>query len=322
MKTLRYFLKLQLALLLLGLSIPMGICQIYSPKEIKTIFIETSQLSSKDNGLLWGHSLDVPILLLDKENRTIYANKNSSALNLTEENGFFKGLLPQIISVKKGPVKIGKRIWALIPLPLPKDKIERQCIILHEAFHCLQPKLDLNPIPYKNQHMKEMEARVWLKLEWKALDLALNAEGRNRIQAITDAICFRKYRRAIFSDCKACENRFEIHEGMAEYTANKICRTKESFKKYLHTKLECLWKSSSFVNCFAYYSGPVYAYLLDESGINWRTHLSAKDDIALIAQSAYHITLPFDIFMEAEERSVLYGGAQILGEELDRKIEL
>ncbi|MGQ1909368.1 hypothetical protein ACT3CE_06230 [Marinifilum sp. RC60d5] len=322
MKTLRYFLKLQLALLLFSLGIQWGACQIYSPNEIRTIFKETSQVSSKDNGLLWGHSLEVPILLVDEKNKTIYANRNSSALNLTKENGFFKGLLPETISIKKGPVKIDKQNWALIPLPLPKNKIERQCIILHEAFHCLQPKLDLNPVPYKNQHMKEMEARVWLKLEWKALDLALNSAGKNRKQAITDAICFRKYRRAIFSNCKRCENRFEIHEGMAEYTANKICRHKESFKKYLHSKLECLWKSPSFVNCFAYYSGPVYAYLLDESGVNWRNHLSAKDDIASIVQSAYNITIPFDLFMEAEERSVLYSGAQILGEELDRKIEL
>ncbi len=80
--------------------------------------------------------------------------------------------------------------------------------------------------------------------------------------------------------------------------------------------------SDSFVNCFAYYTGPVYAYLLDQTEMNWRTQLGAKDDIASLTMTAYNISLPFDIYMEAEERSPLYSGAQIMGEELDRVVSL
>ncbi|NOU60625.1 hypothetical protein [Marinifilum caeruleilacunae] len=296
--------------------------QIESPRDIKSIFDETKELCSKDNGLLWGHSLDVPILFIDEENGVIYSNKNSSKLELTEENNMYVGALPDFIEVKKGPQKIDKRNWAVIPLPLPENKIEQQCLILHEAFHCLQPQIDLKPLPYNNNHMEEMEARLWLKLEWKALEFALQSEGEDRKQAIIDAICFRKYRRALFSDCDGCENRFEIHEGMAEYTANKICRTPNEFKSYLQTKLTALWESKSYVDCFAYYTGPVYAYLLDETEANWRNQLGSKDDISILVQTAYNIALPFDVYMEAEERSVLYSGAKIMGEELDREIAL
>lgn len=291
-------------------------------KEIEKIFTETKTLCSSENGMLWGRTLDVPILLFDKENGKIYTNTNSSKLELSSYNNIYTGTAPNFIDLIKGPAKIDNRIWAVIPLPLPTNKIERQCIILHEAFHCVQPEMNLNPKPYSNKHMNEMEARFWMKLEWKALELALQNEGENMKQAITDAICFRKYRRALFSECDDCENRFEIHEGMAEYTAQKICRTNEEFKVYLLNKLERIWKSDSFENCFAYYTGPVYAYLLDQSEMDWRTHLGAKDDIASIAMIAYDISLPFDLYMEAEERSPLYSGAQIMGEELDRVVSL
>lgn len=321
MKTTK-FLSIGVILVFISICNIFAANQIYTPKEIESILAETQELCSNENGLLWGHSLDVPILFIDAENNTIYANKNSSKLNLKKESNIFVGSLPQSIEIKKGPQQIDKRNWAVILLPLPKNKIEQQCLILHESFHCLQPQLDLKPMPYNNIHMNEMEARVWLKLEWKALESALMCEGENRKQAITDAICFRKYRRAIYSDCDGCENRFEIHEGMAEYTANKICRSNENFKDYLQTKLESLWDNKSYVDCFAYFTGPVYAYLLDETELNWRNQLGAKDDISILVQSAYNISLPADIYMEAEERAVLYCGASILGEELDREFVL
>lgn len=109
---------------------------------------------------------------------------------------------------------------------------------------------------------------------------------------------------------------------MAKHTAQKICIKDKDLKEYLQDQLQSVWKSPSFVNCFAYFSGPVYAYLLDNTEINWRFHLGARDDIAAIVQSAYDISLPSDIYMEAEEKSVLYNGTLIMGEELDREIAL
>ncbi|PKQ64359.1 hypothetical protein BZG02_05950 [Labilibaculum filiforme] len=302
------------------ISCSLSMASPYELPEIEAIFMETKALCSEDNGMLWGRTLDVPILLVDKENGIIYSNRPSEKLGLTSYREIYTGILPDFIAVVKGPVKIENQIWAVIPLPLPSDKTERQCILLHEAFHCLQPEMDLKPEPYSNQHLDEMEARFWLKLEWKALELALKNEGENKRQAITDAICFRFYRRALYSKCTGCENRFEIHEGLAEYTAQKICRTDSDLKLYLQDKLHEIWQSTSFVNCFAYFSGPVYAYLLDGTETNWRLNLGASDDIAILVQSAYDIALPFDIYMEAEERSVLYNGAQIMGEELDREM--
>jgi len=288
-------------------------------KELEKIFAETNELCNADNGSLWGYSLNVPIILMDREKNLIYTNQNSSKLQLHKTDNIYIGEIPDSIQALKGILKLDHQNWVLIPLPLPKDKIQRQRIILHEAFHCIQQKLHLNPQSYNNQHMDEMEARYWLKLEWQALRKAILTNGKHRKQAIVDAISFRKYRRALYTNCETCENRFEIHEGMAEYTAMKICCTDDEFISTLQKRLHEYWNTPSLVNCFAYYSAPAYAYLLDQTSMEWREHLSSKDNIALLTQYAYNISLPSDLFLEAEERAVLYKGAQIMGEELSRE---
>lgn len=286
------------------------------------IFKETKALCIKDNGMLWGRTLIVPLIFVDPLTGFIVANEDDTMGLLTPKGNVFIGTLPSCCAQRKGVIKYGGKTWAIIPWPLSSDYQERQQLIIHESFHCLQPKLDLTPQPYNNQHMDSLEARIWLKLEWQALLRALNVKGELRREAITDALCFRAYRRAIFSLCDGCENRFEIHEGMADYTSMKICLNEKQILSLLPQKMKHMWNSKSFVNCFAYCSGPIYGHLLDASGIDWRTHLGCRDDLATIVQKAYNITLPKDLFLSAEERSVLYESAQILGEELDRQIEL
>ncbi|RUT80079.1 hypothetical protein [Ancylomarina longa] len=288
-------------------------------EEIEKVFAETRELCNSDNGFLWGYSLEVPILFIDRQKNLIYTNQNSPKLQLYKTGNIYIGEIPDSIPSVKGIFHLDDQNWALIPLPLPKDKIKRQCIIIHEAFHYIQGKLHLNPQPYNNQHMDEMEARFWLKLEWQALQKALVATEEAKKQAIVDALCFRKYRRALFSNCEVCENRFEIYDGLAEYTAMKLCCNKDEFISTLQRRLDKYWNTPSFVNCFAYFSAPAYAYLLDQTNLKWRANLSDKDDIALLTQFAYNIFLPTDLFLEAEERSVIYKGAQIMGEELNRE---
>ncbi|MFA8433487.1 MAG: hypothetical protein ACEPOZ_03125 [Marinifilaceae bacterium] len=286
------------------------------------IFKETKALCLKDNGLLWGRSLNVPLIFVDPNTRMIVSNSADKSGILSLQKDVFVGYMPEQIQITKGTIQLGGKRYAILPWPLPSNTEERQLQIIHEAFHCLQPELNLQPQPYHNGHMDQMEARLWLKLEWEALEKAVRSKAQERKQAITDAVLFRIYRRALYKASEEYENRFEIHEGMAEYTAQKICSTKTDLKVYLTKSLKILWKAESFVNNFAYCSGPLYGFLLDASGIEWRNQLSAKDDLARITQKAYNITLPKDIYLEAEERSVRYRGALIMGEELDREAEL
>lgn len=70
--------------------------------------------------------------------------------------------------------------------------------------------------------MDEMEARVWLKLEWEALHKALNSkEQAVKKSAIEDALAFRKVRQTQYNSAQN-ERRFETHEGLAEYNGQKL----------------------------------------------------------------------------------------------------
>lgn len=286
------------------------------------IFKETKALCLKDNGILWGRSLNVPLIFVDPNTRMIVSNIADKKGILSSQEDVFVGYLPDQNHITKGTIQLGGKRYAILPWPLPSNTIERQLLIIHEAFHCLQPELNLQPQPYHNNHMDEMEARLWLKLEWEALEKAVRSKDTERKQAVTDAILFRIYRRALFTASEEYENRFEIHEGMAEYTAQKICSSNGDLKVCLTRSLKTLWNSDSFANNFAYCSGPLYGYLLDSTEMEWRNHLGARDDLAKITQKAYNITLPKDIYLEAEERSVQYRGALIMGEELDRETKL
>ena len=46
--------------------------------------------------------------------------------------------------------------------------------------------------------MDEKEARLWIKLEWKALRKAINSTGEERQLAIRDALIFRGSNRELY----------------------------------------------------------------------------------------------------------------------------
>ena len=79
--------------------------------------------------------------------------------------------------------------------------------------------------------MDEKEARLWIKLEWKALRKAINSEGEERQLAIRDALIFRGSNRELYQKYADDENRFETYEGLATFTYTLLCtNSPEEFK--------------------------------------------------------------------------------------------
>jgi hypothetical protein len=90
--------------------------------------------------------------------------------------------------------------------------------MLHGLFHHIQPELKLMPSDGFNEHLDTLEGRVWMQLEWRALRRALESSGSDRIEAIADALAFRRERRRLFPRAADNERRDEIREGLASYT--------------------------------------------------------------------------------------------------------
>jgi hypothetical protein len=102
---------------------------------------------------------------------------------------------------------------------LPENSTEaRQQIMLHRLFHRIQPELGLMTEDGFNEHLDTLEGRVWMQLEWRALRRAVESTGSDRVEAIADALAFRRERRRLFPGAADNERRDEIREGLTSYT--------------------------------------------------------------------------------------------------------
>jgi hypothetical protein len=183
--------------------------------------------------------------------------------------------------------------------------------MIHESYHRIQRELKIPPSFASNDHLDTVEGRVWLQLEWSALQKALASRDANeRRQAIEDALSFRNYRRALFPGAAASERALEMNEGLAEYTGYKIAAAgrKEELIESLTGQIDRRRQSPSFVGSFAYSSGPAYGVLLDEARPDWRKSLTPVDDLAELLQRSLAIILKADLKAEAERQAPRYGG--------------
>jgi len=90
------------------------------------IFQETKALCLKDNGMLWGRTLIVPLIFVDPHTGFIVANQDDTMGLLTPQGNVYTGTLPSCCTQRKGVIKYGGKTWAIIPWPLSADYQERQ----------------------------------------------------------------------------------------------------------------------------------------------------------------------------------------------------
>ena len=122
--------------------------------------------------------------------------------------------------------------WTQVRSPLPTEERARAALLLHECFHRIQPQLELEAGGAPCEHLDGEEARVWLFLEWRALEHALLERGAEQKRALKDASRFRAHRRARLSAAAAqCERRLEVHEGLAEYTGLRLANESPSDRR-------------------------------------------------------------------------------------------
>lgn len=290
-------------------------------------FNEATVIADKDNGKLWGVSLKVPIFFVDPKTRMIVANQKDNENKLKQKGEVFIGYLPDDIGLANTVITWSGVKWAMMIWPLHEnnDKYERDALIIHESWHCIQDRIGLSipSILGFNQHLDTMNGRVWLQLEWRALSMALESGGAERLEAIKDALVFWAYRRELFPNAAKEESVFEIIEGLAEYTGVKLCGVADSDLPCYEAKRisKQLEEISSFTRSFPYISGPAYGILLDQSNINWRKDINSKSDLGGLLQKAFCIKIPNQIKEEAFKRSVNYEADKLISSKMNREKE-
>ena len=301
-----------------GLSLP----QQPEPLPVDTalarrFFQEADALTARDSGLLWGRSLAGPLLFVHLPSRKLLSSVPGAEGALAPHGSLFTGRLPESEAAANTSLRWAGRTWAMILWPPTADSVNRQILFAHELWHRVQDSLGFPSRLSSNAHLGARDARVWLRLEGRALAAALRATGSKRAAAVRDAIAFRRVRRAQFPDGAADERALELNEGLAEYTGIALAAASaEQRHELARRRLAVLDTATNFERDFAYHTGPAWGLLLDRLVPGWRRSLRAGDDLAEVASGALRPVTPTPLSAATQGRS--YGIAAVRKNEAAR----
>jgi len=265
----------------------------FTTEKASQYFSSIEKICNRDSGKLWGKNLYGPIMFVDRTSRRIIANQPDNEGLLKGKEGIYTGLYPRELILNNAPVKFGGIQFAMTPLPAEEDDYRIKSRAIHSLFHRFQESKGINPVSFNATNMDEKEARLWIKLEWKALRKALMSEGEDRQLAIRDALIFRGANRELYQKYANDENRFETYEGLATFTYTLLCTNlPEEFKTRLFENLERIYSMQSYSRSYGFIHGALYATLMYDKGFDFQTVKAENLDLGEEVEKLYNIELP------------------------------
>jgi hypothetical protein len=256
-------------------------------------FKRIEDICNHDNGKLWGKNLYGPIMFVDRTSRRIVANQPDNDGLLKGKDGIYTGLYPKELIINNAPIEFGDALFAMAPLPNEEDEFRIISRAVHSLFHTFQESEGILSSRYNTNFMDEKEARLWIKLEWKALRKALSSNGEERQLAIRDALIFKGSNRELYQKYVSDENRFETYEGLATFTYTILCtNSPDEYKSRLFENLDRVYTMQSYARSYGFIHGALYASLLYDKGFDFRKIHTDDFDLGNAVKEAYNIELP------------------------------
>jgi hypothetical protein len=292
----------------------------FTPEKASQYFKNIEDICNHDNGKLWGKNLYGPLMLVDRISRRVITNQPDNENLLKEKDFIYTGMYPKELIINNSPVKFGEKIFSMVPLPLEEDEYRIKTRAIHSLFHRFQEDKGISSSGYNTSNMDEKEARLWIKLEWKALRKAINSEGELRQLAIRDALIFRGSNRELYPKYSSDENRFETYEGLATFTYTMLCTTsKEEFKTRLLENLDRIYSMQSYSRSYGFIHGALYATLLYDKGFDMKTISVDSFDMGNEVKELYDIELPIICRDVAGSLAVSYD-IDVINKEEDKRL--
>jgi hypothetical protein len=264
-----------------------------TPGKASQYFRSIEDICNRDAGKLWGTNLYGPLMFIDRTSRRIIANQPDEEDLLKWKDGIYTGLYPKELIINFTPVKFGGKLFALAPLPNAEDNYRIKTAAIHGLFHRFSETSGIVPASYNTNNMDEKEARLWIKLEWKALRKAMNSQGEERQVSIRDALIFRGSNRDLYQKYASDENRFETYEGLSTFTYTLLCtNSADEFKARLFENLDRIYSMPSYTRSYGFIHGALYASLLYAKGFDLRKCLTDNFDMGSAVRELYNIKLP------------------------------
>lgn len=283
-------------------------------------YFESVKKHTKLHKKLWNKDLYGPIMIVNPQTREIIANTHDLTGILQKSAKIYRGVLPAEINVANTSLKWSGKNWAMVMLPLPKDDHDVISLFIHELFHVHQPALGFNFFNTDNDHLDQLNGRIYLRMEMEALKKALQAISENdKIKHLTNAFTFRMQRYTLFPDAEKSENLLELNEGLAEYTgfASSSRNDRES-TNHLVKSIENFQSKPSFVRSFAYHTTPVYGYLLSKTRKYWNKGITIDSNLTKYFIRSFQIIVPSNLEIVTDSISKLYNAKDIISYETAR----
>lgn len=286
-----------------------------------SVFFDELKTAAHANTELWSKDLYGPTILINPESRTFFANEQDDVGSLQPNGNIYSGVLPGKINIANTAIDWNGKKWAMIMLPLSQNKHNRINLLAHESFHRIQPSLGFTSKNSDNNHLDQKEGRIYLRLELEALKKAIQSRSeKEKHEHLTNALTFRKYRHQLYENSDSSENQLELNEGLAEFTGVIISnRNKAEVSAFFQNEINEFFKSPTFVRSFAYYTIPVYGYLLYDKDKNWNKAISVSTDLTDYFIKAFNISIPRDLKKAVQVVSAVYNGKKIQKEEAERE---
>lgn len=276
-----------------------------------------------DNGKLWGKNLYGPLLFIDRNTRKIIANVQDNDGLLKEKEGIYTGTYPKELIINNATITFGGTLYGMAPLPPEENEYRIISRSIHCLFHRFQQTIGYTSSGFLTMNMDEKNARLWLKLEWKALSKALNSTGTEQQLAIRDALIFKGANRECYQKYAADEARFENYEGMATFTTILLSTNSAvEFNKILFDNLDRFYSMQSYSRSYGAIEGALYATLLYRKGFDFKTIRSENIDPGDLVKTIYNVQLPAVCRDVAGSLALNYDITAITAEESKRESDI
>jgi hypothetical protein len=265
----------------------------FTPEKASQYFKNIKANCDLDSGRLWGENLYGPILFVERVSRRIVANHPDNEGLLKSRDGVYTGVYPKELILNNAPVIFGGTQFAMVPLPPEEDTYRIVTRAIHSLFHRFQEDKGVAASTFNLTNMDEKEARLWIKLEWKALRKAINSVGEERQLALRDALIFRGSNRELYRKYADDENRFETYEGLATFTYTMLCtHSHDEFKTRLFENLDRIYSMQSYARSYGFIHGALYTSLLYDKGFDVKKITLSSFDFGKEVKELYNIDLP------------------------------
>ena len=265
-----------------------------TPEKASLYFSKIETYCTRDSGRLWGKNLYGPILFVDRTSRRIVANQPDREGLLKLKEGVYTGLYPKENIINNTAIDFGGTLFAMTAIPNEEDEYRIVTRAIHSLFHRFQQQtMGISPASFNALNKDDKEARLWIKLEWRALKKAVSSGGEERQLAVRDALIFRGSNRELYPKNTDEENRFENYEGLATFTyLQLLAESPEEFKTRLLEYLDRIYSFQSYSRSYGSIHGALYAFLLYKKGFDFTTIHTLNVDLGSLVKDHYNIQLP------------------------------